>query len=82
MTPIERTGRRRRRRYVPHMIQSCTCDRGKILFSDPCLPMILQDWERDVEVLVLAKGVFVDNVVVSSVFEYAGCYPRLEGDQR
>lgn len=55
----------------------CSSDGSEVAFSDPSVPVVLQNAERGVVVLVLAKRPFIDNGGITSVVKYAWSDPGL-----
>ena len=59
------------------MVQADRFYLSEVIFNDPRLPMVFQHAQGLLLVLHLAKGVFIDNVIISRVLEDARRYPGL-----
>jgi hypothetical protein len=54
------------------VVQARRCHLGKVALGDPCVPVFLQRGECRSVVLILPKGVFVYDTLVTSVVKERG----------
>ena len=63
---------------APDVVQTDRFHLLEVIFNYPSLPVVFQYALCVLLILQLSEGIFIDDVIVSRVFEDTRCYPRLD----